>query len=438
MTRFSAVILAAGKGTRMKSDLPKPLHLVAGKPMLAYVIEACEAAGATEIVVVIAPDDTRTPSLFPKIKTAVQQEQKGTGHATQVGVDALGKPVDKIISMLGDMPFIQPETIKKLAETDNAVTVLAMQPKNPKRYGRLVVKDDVLEKIVEFKDATDTEKKINLCNSGTIAVCGKKAKELLAAIKTNNAAGEYYMTDIVGIARERGERCGVSIAPYEETAAANTREELAFLEKLAQKKMRSAMMEKGVTLNDPDTVYFHHDTIVGKDTIIEPNVFFGPNTVIQDNVTIKAFSHIEGATIRSGASVGPFARLRPETLVGQNAKIGNFVEIKKSLIGDGTKIGHLTYIGDSDIGKQVNIGAGTVTCNYDGFDKHQTKIGDGAFIGSDTIIVAPVQIGGGAFTGAGSVITENVAGDSLAVARSKQFEKPGWAKLFRMTRKTKH
>lgn len=435
---FSVIILAAGKGTRMKSDLPKPLHAIAGKPMLQYVVEAAERAGALEIVVVIAPDDKKTPALFPKIKMAIQNEQRGTGHATLVGLDALTKPAGKIISMLGDMPFIEPDTIKNLAASRDTVTVLAMQPEDPLRYGRLVTNGATLEKIVEFKDATDAERQINLCNSGTICVDGALARDLLNAIKTDNAAGEYYMTDVVAVARASDKTCGFMVAPYDETAAANTRAELAALESMMQDRLRGHAMANGATLLDPATVYFSADTEIGRDVIIEPNVFFGPKVVIGDHCHIKAFSHIEGATLKSDVVVGPFARIRPGTTLHEKVRIGNFVEIKKADIGDGAKINHLTYVGDAFVGKQTNIGAGTITCNYDGFDKHVTRIGDNVFIGSDTIIVAPVTIADGAMTGAGSVITEDVNEDSLAVARSKQFEKPGWAKLFRMTRKTKH
>lgn len=437
MKSFSAIILAAGKGTRMKSALPKPLHKLAHKPMLQYVIEACQEAGAKEIVVVIAADDKMTPALFPNIKTAIQAEQKGTGHATLIGFEALTQKVDKVVSMIGDMPFIEPEALKALVEVDNTVTVLGMQPEDPLRYGRLIVTNDgMLEKIVEYKDATEKQKKINLCNSGTICLEASKAKDLLTSIKTNNVAGEYYVTDVVGIARDRDERCGVSIAPYEQTAAANTREELAYLENVIQKKLRRKHMANGTTLIDPETVYFAHDTIIGQDVVIEPNVFFGPDVAIADNVMIRAFSHLEGCTVKSGAEIGPFARLRPDAQIGENVKIGNFVEIKKSIIGAGTKIPHLSYIGDTTIGSKTNVGAGSVTCNYDGFQKHRTTIGDNVFIGSNTVMVAPVTIEDGAMTAAGSVITTDAGPDSLVIARSKQIQKDNWAKEFRAKKKS--
>lgn len=294
----------------MKSALPKPLHPLAHKPMLQYVIESCKQAGAQEIVVVISAEDTLTPSLFPDVIMAVQQEQKGTGHATLTGLHALTKPVDTILSLLGDVPFIEVDTIQQLAQADNTVTVLGMQPENPLRYGRLIVTNDgMLEKIVEYKDATEQQRTINVCNSGAIALCGRQAKELLSSIKTNNAAGEYYVTDVVGIARQKGDRCGIVIAPYTQTAAANTRQELAYLEELVQTNLREKHMTNGVTLMDPATVYFSHDTIIGQDTVIEPNVVFGPKVSLGDNVRIKAFSHIESADIPSGTIVGPFARI---------------------------------------------------------------------------------------------------------------------------------
>ncbi len=313
MTSFSAIILAAGKGTRMKSALPKPLHTLAHKPMLQYVIEACQAAGADEIVVVIAADDKMTPNLFPHVMTTIQAEQKGTGHATLIGMKALTKKVDKIVSMLGDMPFIQPETLTNLIEADNTVTVLGMQPDDPLRYGRLIVTNDgMLEKIVEFKDATEKQKKINLCNSGTICFDAAKAESLLTAIKTYNAAGEYYITDAIAIARHADKRCGVFTAPYDQTAAANTREELAYLERIVQKQLRRKAMENGTTLHDPETVYFAYDTVIGQDVVIEPNVFFGPGVTIENNVLVKAFTHLENCTIRTGSHVGPLEKIHHE------------------------------------------------------------------------------------------------------------------------------
>lgn len=432
MNHFSVVILAAGRGTRMKSAMPKPLHRLAHKLMLGYVIDAYRKAGAKEIVVVISPDDTITPNLFPNVKMIIQQEQKGTGHAALIGLSGIEKPVDKIIMALGDMPFIQPETIVKLAKCDNAVTVLAMRPDDPAKYGRLIVENNILEKIVEYKDANDRERTVNLCNSGTIALNGAQAKSLLEAITPQNAAGEFYATDVVGIARNRGEKCSVVEAPIEETAAANTREELSYLENIVQTELRRKHMLNGVTLMEPDSVYFAHDTEIGQDTLIEPNVFFGEGVIVENNVHIKAFSHIEGAKIGAGVSVGPFARIRPETEIKNDAHIGNFVEIKKSVIGEGTKIGHLTYIGDAEIGKKTNIGAGTITSNYDGFEKFKTEIGDNTFIGANSIIIAPVTIGANAMTAAGSVITKDVAPEALALGRAQQVEKPNWAKEFRI------
>lgn len=432
MTNFSAIILAAGKGTRMKSAMPKPLHQIAHKSMLGYVVDAYKNAGATEIILVISAEDTLTPALFPDATFAIQHEQKGTGHAAMAGMNALTKNVDKIIVALGDQPFVSQDTIKTVIAQDDAITVVAMRPEDPARYGRLITDSTgALLRIVEYKDASDKERQINLCNAFPICFDGGHAKSLFDKIQPNNAANEYYLTDAIEIANDIALRCGFLEAPVSESVAANTREELAQLEKIVQTKLRQNAMANGVTLLDPESVYFAHDTVIGSDVIVEPNVFFGPNVVIGDNVRIKAFSHIEGATIKAHAQIGPFARLRPDTLIDENARIGNFVEIKKSHIAHGAKVSHLSYIGDAQIGEKSNIGAGTITCNYDGFEKFKTIIGKECFIGSNAILVAPAQIGDGAFVAAGSVITHKVPSDALAIARTRQTEKDGWAKLFR-------
>lgn len=432
MTHFSAIILAAGKGTRMKSALPKPLHAIAHKPMLGYVIDSYKAAGAAEIVVVISPDDKLTPALFPDMKFAIQTEQKGTGHAAMTGMDALTQTVDKIVIALGDQPFVSDTTIKAALAQDDTITVVAMRPSDPAKYGRLITDSTgALLRITEFKDATEKERKINLCNAYPICFDAKHAKALLAKIEPNNAAHEYYLTDAIDIANHLELRCGYFEAPVAEALAANTREELAYLETIVQMKLRKQAMDNGATLLEPTSVYLAHDTKIGQDVIIEPNVFFGPGVTIGNNAHIKAFSHIEGAHIDNGAQIGPFARIRPDTTIGEQARIGNFVEIKKSIVGAGSKVNHLSYIGDAVLGSSVNVGAGTITCNYDGFNKSKTTIGDNVFIGSDSILVAPVTIGDGAMTAAGSVITQNVSADALAIAREKQEAKSGWAKNFR-------
>lgn len=432
MTNFSAIILAAGKGTRMKSALPKPLHCIAHKPMLGYAIDAYKIAGAQEIIVVISPDDKLTPALFTDVTFAIQTEQKGTGHAAMTGIDALTKPADKIVIALGDQPFVSDATIKDALAQQDAITVVAMRPSDPAKYGRLITDSTgALLRITEFKDATDKERKINLCNAYPICFDGQHARDLLTKITPNNAASEYYLTDAIDIANQMGLRCGFFEAPVSEALAANTREELAYLETIVQTKLRKNAMDNGATLLEPNSVYFAHDTVIGKDVIIEPNVYFGPNVVIGDNVRIKAFSHIEGTQIANHVEIGPFARLRPETTIGEKARIGNFVEIKKSQIGNETKISHLSYIGDSVIGTNSNIGGGTITCNYDGFLKHTTTIGDNVFIGSNNTLIAPVTIGDNAMTAGGSVINRDVSSDAMAIGRGTQEEKPGWAKAFR-------
>lgn len=431
MTNFSAIILAAGKGTRMKSALPKPLHAIAHKPMLGYAIDAYKAAGAKEIVVVISSEDNKTAELFPDVTTIVQTEQKGTAHAALAGMAGLKEIPDRIIMAVGDMPFIQADTVSALAKSQDTVTVLAMNLEDPKKYGRLVVENGQLQKIVEFKDATESERNIHLCNSGTIAMKGETAKELLSAVEPQKNGGEYYITDVVAIARAQGKNCDIVIADQIETYGPNSRSELADLERMMQEQLRQRAMTNGVTLLDPNSVYFSSDTKIGQDVIIEPNVFFGPGVTIGDHVRIKAFSHIEGATIESGAQIGPFARLRPETVIGENVRIGNFVEINKSIIGPDSKVDHLTYIGMTTIGAHGKIGAGTITCNYDGYNKSKTTIGTNVFIGSNNTLVAPVTIADNAMTAAGSVITKDVSSDALAIARSPQEEKSGWAKLFR-------
>ena len=432
MTNFSAIILAAGKGTRMKSALPKPLHQIAHKPMLGYVIDTYKAAGAKEIIVVISPDDKLTPALFPDMTFAIQHEQQGTGHAAMIGLEALQQSADKIVIALGDQPFVSEATIQNALTPPEAITVVAMRPGDPGKYGRLIIDaTGALLRITEYKDASDDERLINLCNAYPIVFDGKHTKQLLAQLKPENAAKEFYLTDAIAVANSHGHRCGYFEAPLEEALAANNREELAILENIVQQKLRRQAMANGATLQDPQSVTFAHDTQLGQDVIIEPNVFFGPGVTIGNNVHIKAFTHMESATIHDHAKIGPFARLRPDTVIQEEVHIGNFVEIKKSTIGRGTKIGHLSYIGEATLGEKVNIGGGTITCNYNGFTKEPTIIGNNVFIGSDSMIVAPVTIGDGAMTASGSVITKDVPADALAIARGRQEEKLGWAKTFR-------
>jgi bifunctional UDP-N-acetylglucosamine pyrophosphorylase/glucosamine-1-phosphate N-acetyltransferase len=364
-----------------------------------------------------------------------QAERKGTGHAVLMARAALTGFAGPVVIVYGDTPLIGTATLQRLAAgivAGHAVMVAGMRPSDPGPYGRLVLAPDgALARIVEAKDAGPAELAIGLCNAGAMALDGRLMWDLLAALTPNNAKGEYYLTDVVGLARAKGWRCGVVEAAAEEAVGVNSRLELAQVEALFQANQRRAAMLGGATLVDPASVWFSYDTVLGRDVVVGPNVVFGPGVTVGDNVAIKGFCHLEGCTIASGAAVGPFARLRPGAAIGPEAHIGNFVEIKAALIGAGAKVNHLSYVGDAEVGARANVGAGTITCNYDGFTKAQTKIGAGAFIGSNTALVAPVSVGEGAIVGAGSVIVADVAADALAVARGKQEAKPGWAARFR-------
>lgn len=435
MTAFSVIILAAGKGTRMKSALPKPLHPLAHKPMLGYVVDAYKQAGAKEIVIVVSPDDTLTPQLFPELKMVVQKEQRGTGHAALTGLEGLSQKADKIIVALGDQPFVEQDTIAETIARKDAVTVVAMRPEDPLRYGRLITDaKGKLLRIVEYKDATEEERAIDLCNAFPICLDGAKAKELLSSITDKNAANEFYFTDVVTIANDRGLSCGYIEASEAEAAAANSRAELADLELIAQYKLRNKHMLNGATLVDPETVYFAHDTVIGQDVTIEPNVFFGPGVSIGNGTHIKAFSYIEDTKIGEACEIGPFARIRSSQLA-ETARIGNFVEVSKSALGVRATAKHLSYIGNAELGKKVNIGAGTIFCNYDGYFRHKAIIEDDVLIGSNNSIVAPVKIGTYAMTAAGSVIAQDVPANALAIERTQQINKEGWAKTFRDQKK---
>lgn len=443
MQQLSIIILAAGKGTRMKSDLPKVMHKVAGREMLNMVIDEAKKLNPKNITIVVSEEMEKSQEKIIKehsevqISFALQKERKGTAHAVKAGIDNLTEIADKTLVLYGDTPLIQHSTIKKMIDKldDFSLCILGFEDEEENAYGRLVVDSrGHIEKIVEFKDADDEEKKIALCNSGVVAVDGKKIKELLSAVKNNNAAKEFYLTDIVGIAGEMGLKRTFIKTEIEEVLGVNSRFELAKIESIKQNQIRKKMMDQGITLLDPSSVYFSFDTKIANDVIIHPNVFFGPKVVIEKDVEIKSFCHIEGAEIASNVVVGPFARIRPETKIAQNVRIGNFVEIKKSQLKNGAKVNHLSYIGDSEVGENSNIGAGVITCNYDGYNKFKTKIGDGVFVGSNSALVAPVEIADGALIGAGSVITKNVATDDLAVARSKQIVIEQGGKKFRETK----
>jgi bifunctional UDP-N-acetylglucosamine pyrophosphorylase/glucosamine-1-phosphate N-acetyltransferase len=425
----------------MASGVSKVLHRVGGLELVGHVGRAVGGLGADRVAVVVGP------GMEPVVRVAAsglgtaqvvgveQSERKGTGHAVLMAKDALAGCTGPVVVVYGDTPLIRPETLSKLAAgitAGQAVMVAGMRPAEPGPYGRLVLAvDGALERIVEAKDATEQERAIGLCNAGAMALDGTILWDLLEALTPNNAKGEYYLTDVVGLARARGLRCGVIEADAEEAVGVNSRIELAEVEALFQARMRRAAMRGGATLTDPASVWFSHDTVLGRDVTVGPNVVFGPGVVVGDQVTIKGFCHLEGCTLEPGAQIGPFARLRPGAAIGPEAHIGNFVEIKAARIGPGAKVNHLSYVGDAEVGAQANIGAGTITCNYDGFTKAQTRIGAGAFIGSNTALVAPVAVGDGAIIGAGSVITADVAADALAVARGPQATKPGWAARFR-------
>lgn len=435
----AAVILAAGKGTRMKSDLHKVLHPIAGKPMLMHLLESVEALGPMRKVVIVGSgkEQLETAVAGTGCAIAVQEPQLGTGHAVQRAEAALSGFDGNVLILYGDVPFVPVDTMRamlaRLGEADQpAVVVLGFEPSDGLQYGRVIASDSGrIEKMVEYKDATPAERDCRLCNSGLMAVRSQDLFALLSRVGKDNAVGEYYLVDIVNIAIADGRACAVITTDPFDVAGINSRAELAEMEAQWQARRRQQAMDEGATLVAPDTVWFSHDTDIGRDVLIEPNVFFGPGVTIADKVSIRGFSHIEGATIASGAEVGPFARLRPGAVLEEKAKVGNFVEVKKARLGKGAKASHLTYLGDADVGAGANIGAGTITCNYDGFFKYRTEIGAGAFIGSNSALVAPVTIGDGAIVAAGSVVTADVHADALAIARGSQEVKPNWAKRFR-------
>lgn len=435
----AAVILAAGKGTRMKSDLHKVLHPIAGKPMLMHLLESVEALGPLHKVVIVGSgkEQLETAVAGTGCAIAAQEPQLGTGHAVQQAEAALSGFDGDVLILYGDVPFVPADTMRamlaRLGEADQpAVVVLGFEPSDGLQYGRVIASDSGrIEKMVEYKDATPAERDCRLCNSGLMAVRSQDLFALLSRVGKDNAAGEYYLVDIVNIAIADGRACAVITTDPFDVAGINSRAELAEMEAQWQARRRQQAMDEGATLVAPDTVWFSHDTDIGRDVLIEPNVFFGPGVTIADKVSIRGFSHIEGATIASGAEVGPFARLRPGAVLEEKAKVGNFVEVKKARLGKGAKASHLTYLGDADVGEGANIGAGTITCNYDGFLKYRTEIGAGAFIGSNSALVAPVSIGEGAIVAAGSVVTADVHADALAIARGSQEMKPNWARRFR-------
>jgi bifunctional UDP-N-acetylglucosamine pyrophosphorylase/glucosamine-1-phosphate N-acetyltransferase len=440
MSEVAAIVLAAGKGTRMKSALPKVLHRIAGRSMVGHVLDNLAALKVAKTAVVIAPGMESVAKEVAPHRTAVQQEQLGTAHAAAAARDVIGKVEGTVLVLFGDSPFVTAETIGRLvarreAADRPAVVVLGMRPKDPTGYGRLVTDAaGNLTAIVEHRDADEKQRAIGLCNSGVMAIDGAVIWDLIDAIGNANAKQEYYLTDIVGVARQRGRAAAVVEAPADELIGINSRAELAAAEALCQQRLRARALDNGVTMTDPGSVFLCADTKLGQDVTIGPNVVFGPGARVADNVEIRAFCEIEGATIESGAVIGPFARLRSGSKIGAGAKVGNFVETKNAVLGQGAKANHLAYLGDAAVGAKSNIGAGTITCNYDGFLKEKTVIGDNVFVGSNSSLVAPVTIGAGAIVAAGSVITRDVEPDALAVARGQQADKPGWAAKFRAAR----
>jgi len=427
------IVLAAGQGTRMNSDLPKVLHLIGGAPLFAHALASGDALNPVNRVLVVGHGGEQVrraaATIDPEITVVDQTRQLGTGHAVGCARSALNGATGTVFVLFGDTPFIRAETLQRMAEAraHNSIVVLGFQAADPGRYGRLVTDGHRLERIVEFNDASPEERTITLCNGGIMAIDATVLFDLVDAVGNANASGEYYLTDIVSIARSRGLQATAVTCPEAETMGINTRAELARGEAIFQAAKRDEALENGVTLIAPNTVFFSFDTYVGRDALVEPNVVFGPGVTVETEAVIRAFSHLEGCHVGARAVVGPYARLRPGTELSNEVKIGNFVEIKNSLIGDGAKVNHLSYVGDAEVGENTNLGAGTVTCNYDGVFKHRTVIGRGAFIGSSTMLVAPVTIGAGAMTASGSVITSDVPDGALALGRAKQVNKPGLA-----------
>lgn len=434
---LAVIVLAAGKGTRMKSDLHKVLHPIAGRAMIDHLLASvAELAPQRQVVVAGHGKEQLENALAGRATIAVQDPQHGTAHAVQQAEQALAGFDGRVLILYGDVPFVTPATMRamlaRLAEGDApAAVVLGFEPADPLHYGRIIAQGGVIEKMVEFKDASDDERACRLCNSGLMALHSRDLFALLARVGNDNAQGEYYLPDVVNIARDDGRTCAVvTCEDPGEVRGINSRAELAEAEAQWQELRRAEAMDEGATLRDPASVWFSWDTKLGRDVLIEPNVVFGPGVTIADNVTIRAFSHIEGAEIASGCEVGPFARLRPGAVMKEKAKVGNFVEIKKTVLGPGAKANHLTYLGDAEIGAGANIGAGTITCNYDGYFKYRTEIGERAFIGSNSSLIAPVRIGADAIVGAGSAVSRDVSDGELRLVRAEQLVKPGWADRF--------
>ena len=433
-----AIVLAAGEGTRMRSSLPKVLHRIGGRSLLAHVLQAVAEAKATAAAVVIGPDQEAVAAeaerVLPGAQCFVQRERRGTAHAVLAARPALERKTDDVLIVYGDTPLIRAETLNQLRAplaAGAAVVVLGFRPADPSGYGRLIVEGDKLVAIREEADTNESEKTIGLCNGGIMALAGAHVLPILDRIGDNNRKREFYLTDAVEIARGMKLAAAVVEAKEDDVRGINTKAQLAEAETVLQQRLRQAALEAGVTMVAPETVFLSADTTFGKDVVIEPYVVFGEKVTIEDGAVIHAFSHLAGAHVGKKCSVGPFARLRPGTRLGEGARVGNFVETKEAAFAAGAKANHLSYIGDASVGANANIGAGTITCNFDGTAKHRTTIGQDAFIGSNSALVAPVEIGDGAYVGSGSVITGNVPADALAIGRARQVVKENWARRLR-------
>jgi bifunctional UDP-N-acetylglucosamine pyrophosphorylase/glucosamine-1-phosphate N-acetyltransferase len=438
-----AIVLAAGEGTRMLSSRPKVLHPVAGRSLLAHVLTALNAAGGTRVAVVVGPDHdavaAEARAHLPQAQVFVQSERRGTAHAVLAAKAAIAQGADDVLVIFGDTPLIRPQTLSTLRSAlagGAAVAVLGFRPADPTGYGRLVTQGETLLGIVEHADADASQRAITLCNGGLMALAGNTALAILERIGCDNRKREFYLTDAVAVARGMNLRAVALEVEEDEVSGINTKAQLAATEATMQQRLRQSALEAGATLIAPDTVHFAADTKLGRDVVVEPYVVFGPGVVVEEGATIRSFSHLHGARVGRNATVGPFARLRPGAKLEADVHIGNFVEVKEALIETGAKANHLSYIGDARVGAGANVGAGTITCNYDGGAKHLTDIGKGAFIGSNSALVAPVKIGDGAYVGSGSVITRDVPADALALGRGQQVIKEGWAGRLRRLKST--
>jgi bifunctional UDP-N-acetylglucosamine pyrophosphorylase/glucosamine-1-phosphate N-acetyltransferase len=442
--KLAVVVLAAGKGTRMKSDLPKVLHPVAGRPMLSHVLTSVAALAPAETVVVVAPGMADVEAAAAPSRCAVQDKALGTGHAVAAAREALASLVAQgaadLLVVFGDCPLMTSETLQQMLDARRRpdapdIVGLAFRPEDPAAYGRVILDNaGRIEKIVEFADADTAQRQIGLCNAGLVIGDAALLFDLIGRLGSHNAQGEYYLTDIFGLAHADGRPAGVVECPPEETLGVNSRADLALVEAVMQRRLRLRVMAEGAALIDPETVWLSADTRLGRDVTVHPSVFFGPGVTVGDRVEIRSFCHLEGAEVGDEVVLGPFARLRPGAKLGRAAHVGNFVEIKNAVLGEGAKANHLTYLGDATVGEGSNVGAGTITCNYDGFLKHRTTIGAKVFIGSNTALVAPVSVGDGALIAAGSTITEDVPADAVAVERSTQQVREGAAARFREKR----